>query len=171
MKNKANDLGRKSLIERIDQLIGQAQKVIGSTVNLFPEFDFLGGSPHTVNAEAFSQWKNSAENFILRVATKTSSYYQNFTSQVRENNSDQVQIGAGVLRAVREDILHGVLPVETQEHVPTARSATINDLKNPHQEYWGMIWKLLWKYIKKPISKIVIGLIILALAAWLGLNR
>ena len=39
-----------------------------------------------------------------------------------------------------------------------------------HKKYWGVLFSVVWGWAHRHVSEIVVGLIILILAAWLGLK-
>ena len=43
--------------------------------------------------------------------------------------------------------------------------------QHPHKRYWKMIWTMVWGWVKNPLSQVIIGVIVIAIGAWLGLNR
>jgi len=200
---------REKILNRITQLVGKALEVKATHRPNPPNVI----SSVTLNKGAFSEWKNSVESFILKVAGEKSHFYKNFEKGVKYESKSHVDAGVGILMAIKESIEQGDLPIIGTGEKPninasggsggrggdgpnaghggdggaggsvhfvqvgkefTREGITIQDIKNPHRQYWAMIWQHMWVWIKNHTSQIVIGVVIIVIGAvivaWLGLK-
>jgi hypothetical protein len=95
----------KKILERIEQLI---QKGIQTKSHYIPSPPNVIGGGH-IDYSVFNEWKNSAENIIVKVAGKDSHYYQNFIEQVKNPWNEHAEKGVGILKALKDDIGSGFL--------------------------------------------------------------
>lgn len=201
---------REKILNRISQLVGKALEVKATHRPNPPNVI----SSVTLDTGSFSEWKNSVEGFILKVAGEKSSYYKNFVNDVKYRSKGHVDAGIGILMALKGSIEQGDFAAVDNRNSPsvdasggagghggsgpgggmggdggaggsahfiqvgkefTPEGITIQDLKNPHQQYWKMLWEQIWGWIKNHTSRIVIGVVIVvigaAIVAWLGLNK
>lgn len=94
------------LIERANQLLDKAQKVVGTRRSNSSEHVF---APATVDSSLFHEWKNNTQNFISLVCGETSPYYKNFVEGVKNAFPGELERGIGILKALKEDIEQGYL--------------------------------------------------------------
>ncbi|MFY9493201.1 MAG: hypothetical protein WAP55_01875 [Minisyncoccia bacterium] len=200
---------REKILNRITQLIGKALDVKATHRPNPPNVI----SSVTLNKGAFSEWKNSVESFILKVAGENSHFYKNFQKEVKYESKSHVDAGVGILMAIKESIEQGDLSVSESKAGPninasggaggqggdgpgggrggdggdggaggsvhfvqvgkefTREGITIQDIKNPHRQYWGKLIRDFWKWFKEHIlTAVIVGLIIAGLVYWLGWN-
>jgi len=96
---------REKVLKRIEELI---QKGLQTKNNYVPSPPNVLGGGH-INYSAFNEWKNSAENIVIRVVSEKSHYYKNFANKVKNAWPDNVENGIGILKALKEDIEGGYL--------------------------------------------------------------
>ena len=204
------NIEREKILNRITQLIGKALDVKATHRPNPPNVI----SSVTLNKGAFSEWKNSVESFILKVAGEHSHFYKNFQKEVKYESKSHVDAGVGILMAIKESIEQGDLLIADTSDKPnintsggmggrggngpgsgrggdggsggsvhfvqvgkefTPEGITIQDIKNPHRQYWTMLWEQIWIWMKKHTSQIVIGVVIVVIGAaivtGLGLNK
>jgi len=95
------------ILNRITQLIRKALEVKATHRPNPPNVI----SSVTLNKGAFSEWKNSVESFILKIASENSHFYKNFQKEVKYESKNCVDAGVGILMAIRESIQQGDLPI------------------------------------------------------------
>lgn len=100
------------ILERIEQLI---QKGIQTKSHYVPSPPNVIGGGH-IDYSVFNEWKNSAENIIVRVAGEDSHYYKNFIEKVKNAWPEHVENGVGILKALKDDVESGFL-VDVRELV------------------------------------------------------
>ncbi len=93
------------IIERIAQLEEKAMRVKSTHT---PNPSNVIGFP-TLDSGSLNEWKVSAENLIIKVAGKESSYYENFIRAVKGGYQSSVDSGVGILRGLKDDIEQGFL--------------------------------------------------------------
>ena len=91
---------REKTLNRITQLIGKALDVKATHKPNPPNVI----SSVTLSKGAFSEWKNSVESFILKVAGENSHFYKNFQKEVKYESKSHVDAGVGILMAIKESI-------------------------------------------------------------------
>jgi hypothetical protein len=92
-------------LERIKQLLEKAEKVKATHK---PNPPGVIGFP-TLDEDAFFEWKSNVENLIILTSGRDSVYYQNFINNVKNGYRSEVDIGIGILRALKEDLEKGCL--------------------------------------------------------------
>lgn len=92
---------KEKIITRIDQLLEKAQAVLQTKKvdEFYTEY---------IDAIKFSEWKSGTESFIASLLGKEHIYYQNF-KKVKERYSGDVNVGIGILQAIREEVEAGYL--------------------------------------------------------------
>lgn len=105
---------QEKIINRITQLIGKALEVKETHRPNPPNVI----SSVTLNKEVFSEWKNSVESFILKVAGENSHFYRNFQKEVKYESKNHVDAGVGILMSIRESIQQGDLPITDTNRNP-----------------------------------------------------
>lgn len=98
---------QEKILNRITQLIGKALDVKATHRPNPPNVI----SSVTLNKGAFTEWKNSVESFILKVTGENSHFYKNFEKGVKYESKSHVDVGVGILMAIKESIEQGDLPV------------------------------------------------------------
>jgi len=94
---------QEKLLERINQLLEKAERV-KATHKPSPS-----GIPTFLDSGLFFEWKSNVGNLIILIAGKDSVYYQNFIARVKSEFLAHVDVGIGILRALKEDIEQGYL--------------------------------------------------------------
>ncbi len=94
------------LTERVEQLIAKAQRVASTRYNNSSAHFF---APDRVDAALFHEWKNNSQCFISSICGETSSYFKNFVEGVDTPNPSDVDLGTGILKALKEDLNLGFL--------------------------------------------------------------
>jgi len=110
---------RKKILYRIVQLIEKALAVKATHRPNPPNVI----SALTLNEGAFSEWKNSVESFILKTAGENSHYYKNFIKDVKYGSKNHVDVGVGILMALKEGIEQGDLPIVDNSNIPTVNAS------------------------------------------------
>ena len=183
------NIEQEKIINRITQLIGKALEVKATHRPNPPNVI----SSVTLNKGAFSEWKNSVESFILKIASENSHFYKNFQKEVRYESKNHVDAGVGILMAIRESIQQGDLPITDINRNPSINAfgggggggggqgggrggdggsviigippeqIGIQHVKNPHRQYWGMFFGKMSKWILDHIVAEIIVALIVAL--------
>ena len=91
------------LIQRIDQLIQNADKVIQTEKS----YDYIAGS--YVNEELFHAFRSASLSFLSMTFGKDHIHYVEFDSQVKDSSPHYAKIGRGILSAAREELEGGWL--------------------------------------------------------------
>lgn len=99
---------QKRILDRITKLIGKALEVKATHRPNPPNVI----SSVTLDKGAFSEWKNSVESFILKVAGESSHFYKNFQNGVKYESKSHVDAGIGILMAIKESVEQGDLSVK-----------------------------------------------------------
>ena len=100
------------IIDRIKQLEEKAAMVKATHK---PNSPNVIGFP-TLDEDIFNEWKVNVENLIIKIAGKSSPYYETFQKVVKAGHRSQVNSGIGILRGLKDDIEQGFL-VSVQELV------------------------------------------------------
>lgn len=93
------------ILERIDYLVQKGTETKGRYISSPPNVIGGGHIEHTL----YNEWKNSAENLIIRVVSEDSHYYRNFVERVKNPWPEHVEAGIGILKALKDDIENGFL--------------------------------------------------------------
>lgn len=93
------------IVQRIDQLIEKADAVLATHKPNPP--NVIGFT--TLASGIFAEWRTQVENFLTNLLGSDHVYVRNFQEKVQDGYPGHVQIGQGILRAVREDVLGGYL--------------------------------------------------------------
>jgi hypothetical protein len=92
-------------LERLDRLIDKADKV-RKTYRRNP----VGFEEYTnLDHSQFMEWRAQAHSFLVGLLGAQHAYVENFTSRTVHPYIDDLDRGAGILRAVREDVKDGYL--------------------------------------------------------------
>lgn len=92
------------IVKRIDELIEKGNVVIAThkpnpASVIAPSLD----------AGAFEEWKSQVQSFLINLIGESHVYNRNFYEKVKTRSKTHVNMGQGILRAVKEDILGGYL--------------------------------------------------------------
>ena len=98
-------LSEDKIVERIDELIIKGDLVLATYKPNPPD---VIGFP-TLNSGAFLEWQTQVQSFLINLLGQDHIYVQNFKEKVKEEWQSQVEMGQGILRAVKEDVLGGYL--------------------------------------------------------------
>jgi hypothetical protein len=91
---------QEKFLERIDELLEKAERV-KATHN-------PSATGPTLDDDIFFEWKSNVENLIILTSGQDSVYYQNFIRHVVYGYRS-VDVGIGILRALKEDLEKGFL--------------------------------------------------------------
>jgi len=187
---------RQKLIEQIDRFLQKAERVKATHRPNPPNVI----SSVTLDDGLFAEWKSGAANLLLRIAGEESTYYKDFDSKVKYPARHLVDIGIGILRALREDVQEGNFPESKAMPGITAAGGGgggggggagggrggdgggvvigippeqigIQHVRDPHKQYWRKFAIDLWGWFQQHIlTAVIVGLIIAGLVYWLGWN-
>ena len=93
------------IVRRIDALLEKADRVL-ATHKPNPS-GMLGFS--TLDMGSFAEWRSQCVSMLTSVAGDAGTYTSDFVARVQEGFRSHVQAGAGILRALKEDIEQGYL--------------------------------------------------------------
>lgn len=97
---------KEKYIQRIGQLIEEAQEMIIFSKSPPPN---VAASFRIIDKTNFSKWRNSTWNLIIQITGEDSHYVKSFLEQVIVEYSDQVDIGIGILKSLKEELELGFL--------------------------------------------------------------
>ncbi len=95
----------KKIIKRINKLIQKGKNVLDTHRSIPP--DAIGLPP--LDSGKFIEWQTQVLNFLINLLGKEHIYVQKFKDVVREGYEAEVEMGIGILQAVKEDISEGYL--------------------------------------------------------------
>ena len=93
------------IIKRIDELIQKGENVLDTHK---PNPPNVNGFP-TLDSGKFIEWQTQVINFLINLLGESHIYVQNFKDKVENGYKSDVEMGQGILKAVKEDILGGYL--------------------------------------------------------------
>lgn len=93
------------MVEQVEQLIAKGEAVLATHRPNPP--NVIGFS--TLDSGAFAEWDSQSQSFLTRVLGQDHPYVNQFTSKGKPNYINSTKTGIGILKAVREDFLQGVL--------------------------------------------------------------
>lgn len=93
------------ILERIEQLV---QRGTQTKSHYIPSPPGVLGGGH-IDYTVFNEWKNSAENVIVRIAGENNHYYENFVETVKNPWKQCADNGVGILKALKDDLESGFL--------------------------------------------------------------
>jgi len=89
---------RENLIRQVDELISAGEELLKNS---------NAEGKGKVDRKMFSEWRTRAMSFIERSFKKQNIYLENFKKEVEYPEKQFVEVGVGILRAVKKDIESG----------------------------------------------------------------
>jgi hypothetical protein len=96
---------KERILARVDHFIEKGEAVLSTHRENPPG---VIGFP-TLNNELFYGWKTGVESFLVNVVGAGHTYCANFKDKVKQAFTSHVEVGLGILKAVREDVEGGYL--------------------------------------------------------------
>ena len=93
------------IVNRIDELLKKGNVVLATVKQPNPDVFSLS----TLDSGTFAEWRTQTLNFLINLLGRDHVYTQEFEKKVGVEYRGHVEIGQGILRAVREDVLGGYL--------------------------------------------------------------
>lgn len=100
------------VITRIDLLITKADQVLATyhpPSSRRSESSRKHSRPGYVDAGVFVEWRSQSRAFLINLVGPTHPYVQEFEVRVSQPDRDPVEMGQGILRAVKSDLEAGFL--------------------------------------------------------------
>jgi len=97
------------LVEQIEQLIAKGEAVLATHR---PNPPNVIGFP-TLDSGAYAEWDSQSRSYLSRFLGQEHPYVQQFSAKGKPNFTSSTKTGIGILRAVREELIQGVLGQST----------------------------------------------------------
>lgn len=104
-KNEGTMNTKEQILDRLDALITKADEVLSTHEPNPPNFI---GFP-TLSTEAFYEWQTQTLSYLTNLLGSDQVYVEHFEQGVERGDIEHVNIGKGIIKAVREDIEGGYL--------------------------------------------------------------